>query len=773
MLSLKKLRNALRKELSMREFFTSPVFRKNFEDVSKMVSARYETPIFIKLEWDTRKNDIAYTDNRLIYINLDNSLVCNIDNLEDRYLAYLGLLGHELGHVLHTNFECGPMWINSLISGKIYGDYDAVYKKNADDFLDYMSKTKFYNYAFEIFRGLSNSIEDRFVNEEICKEFSGTFNTGIKKLHKIQYAEPIKLLYNPITDFMNAVLSISILNEIPEGFEKQYPQLKKIKEILKDIPKFKDFNERLKLSNNVFLEYWPVIKAYAELHKEEAENSNGSESGNGGSQSQKSGSSNSSASKATQSSQVGKGKGIKCSRNSDSQSSQNSGKEKSNSQENNSSDMKNDDSDKEADNDSENSKSKVSKDEGNNQKEESGSEGESDTSDDSGENSEDYNDNEFSTENEENDSDGNESSDESEDEGSSKDGDEGQLKNDSCNENSSSNDNSDKQGQEIPADVTFNGDVCNSQIDIDNIEKVIDGLIAKMARGMINKHPEAAERLLAKTQAQEIVDNQKSCHNRYRFKINTVQNSNDKSKYERAAQRLSGISRRLQKRILDVLEEQNDGGVCKNLLKGNKVNPAAAASNNGRIFKRNILPDRPELAVCVLIDQSGSMWGERIEKALEMAIIIEDFCSALDIPLQISGHCDSDGCQIYDYIRFDDYNKNRKYRLTQMFSSGCNRDGLALKYCENNILEREEDNKLLIIISDGRPNSQGYYGKVAEDDLYEIKRHFEKNGGRLVAAAIGDDKDTIKRIYKDSFMDITDLSQLPIKMIKVISSYFA
>ena len=37
-----------------------------------------------------------------------------------------------------------------------------------------------------------------------------------------------------------------------------------------------------------------------------------------------------------------------------------------------------------------------------------------------------------------------------------------------------------------------------------------------------------------------------------------------------------------------------------------------------------------------------------------------------------------------------------------------------------------------------------------------------------MAAAIGDDKQNIERIYGDSFMDITDLNQLPAKLTGVV-----
>lgn len=235
--------------------------------------------------------------------------------------------------------------------------------------------------------------------------------------------------------------------------------------------------------------------------------------------------------------------------------------------------------------------------------------------------------------------------------------------------------------------------------------------------------------------------------------------------------KLSGISGRLQKRIKHLLETECDGCV-KNLLQGSKINPAASADNKGRIFKRNILPENTDMAVSLLIDESGSMRGLRIQKATEMAMIIEDFCRQLNIPIQIVGHRDISGkVEIDNFIGFNDFGKNRKYKLTSIRSGGCNRDGLALRYCMDKLLSVDADKKLLILISDGAPNSREYCGKSAERDLISAKTDFERRGGKLIAAAIGTDKETIKRIYKDSFLDISDIETLPVKMVSLLTRY--
>ena len=75
--------------------------------------------------------------------------------------------------------------------------------------------------------------------------------------------------------------------------------------------------------------------------------------------------------------------------------------------------------------------------------------------------------------------------------------------------------------------------------------------------------------------------------------------------------------------------------------------------------------------------------------------------------------------------------------------------------------------KILILISDGQPAHYGYSGTTAEEDLRGIKREYNRKGILFVAAAIGEDKKNIERIYGDPFLDITDLNKLPISLTMV------
>ena len=203
--------------------------------------------------------------------------------------------------------------------------------------------------------------------------------------------------------------------------------------------------------------------------------------------------------------------------------------------------------------------------------------------------------------------------------------------------------------------------------------------------------------------------------------------------------------------------------------------PHALCRNDGKVFYKNNLPNEiPRISVGLLLDESGSMsCGDRATYARAAAIILYDFCQNLNIPIMVYGHSTGwrTGVDLYSYAEFDSFDKNDKYRLMDISARGSNRDGAALRYVAEQLSKREEEVRILILVSDGQPADSGYSGTAAEEDLRGIKQEYRRKGLLFVAAAIGDDKQNIERIYGDSFMDITDLNQLPVKLTAVIKRF--
>ena len=117
---------------------------------------------------------------------------------------------------------------------------------------------------------------------------------------------------------------------------------------------------------------------------------------------------------------------------------------------------------------------------------------------------------------------------------------------------------------------------------------------------------------------------------------------------------------------------------------------------------------------------------------------------------------------------FDTYDKNNRYRLMDMSARDCNRDGAALRFAAEKLSKQTSEVKILMIICDGQPNDDGYSGSAAEADLRGIKLEYARKGVKIYAAAIGEDRPRIERIYGDGYLDITNLQELPVMLTNLI-----
>lgn len=246
------------------------------------------------------------------------------------------------------------------------------------------------------------------------------------------------------------------------------------------------------------------------------------------------------------------------------------------------------------------------------------------------------------------------------------------------------------------------------------------------------------------------------------------------TQYNAIAGPLLAISKQLQKSLLRQLRDQQRGGKQTGLLMGRRLDAHALFRSDGKVFTKNALPIQPpEMAVALLLDESGSMSScDRATYARASAIILYDFCQALHIPVMVYGHTTGkDSVELYSYSEFDAIDREDQYRLVDISARGSNRDGAALRFVAERLSHRTEELKLLILVSDGQPAHTGYYGTEAEADLRGIQQEYRRKGILFVAAAIGDDKENIERIYGDSFLDITDLNQLPVKLTQVVKRF--
>lgn len=241
--------------------------------------------------------------------------------------------------------------------------------------------------------------------------------------------------------------------------------------------------------------------------------------------------------------------------------------------------------------------------------------------------------------------------------------------------------------------------------------------------------------------------------------------------YQTETPELQRLARRMCEKMRQESFERGRGGKRTGLYSG-RLNIRQATREDGKCFYRRKLPATGlDLAVSVLVDESGSMyWDDRITKARDAAIVLYEFCRAFEVPALVYGHTADNGydLSLYAYAEYDSIDNQDRYRLMDMQARNYNRDGAAVSYMAHRLLARPEQVKLLLIPTDGLPNAKGYCGAAAEKDLQQTVQKYERLGLVIYALAMDDDCERLREIYGSHFLDASDLNRLPQLMVRLV-----
>ena len=142
-------------------------------------------------------------------------------------------------------------------------------------------------------------------------------------------------------------------------------------------------------------------------------------------------------------------------------------------------------------------------------------------------------------------------------------------------------------------------------------------------------------------------------------------------------------------------------------------------------------------------------------------------------------------CCFLDYNiiqRFREYDAPREdnLRILDFVTSSNNRDGLAIRAAGDSLLQRQEEGKILIVLSDGKPNDiivnrpnsrnpKPYYGDYAvKDTAFEVRR-LRSNGVCVLGVFTGKEKELMaeKKIFGKDFAYIRNIESFS----KVVGRY--
>lgn len=188
-------------------------------------------------------------------------------------------------------------------------------------------------------------------------------------------------------------------------------------------------------------------------------------------------------------------------------------------------------------------------------------------------------------------------------------------------------------------------------------------------------------------------------------------------------------------------------------------------TNDNKVFRKIRKDQKGGYAVDILLDGSGSQ-KDRQGQVASQGYILAQALTLTGIPNRVMSF--SSFLDFTILRRFRDYNSPEKENknIFEYQAAGNNRDGLAIRAACEGLYQRDEENRILIVLSDGKPNDLkiaktsairgeiSYRGLAAvKDTALEIRR--ARNNGILVLGVFTgkeEDLDAEKYIYGKDFI---------------------
>lgn len=200
-------------------------------------------------------------------------------------------------------------------------------------------------------------------------------------------------------------------------------------------------------------------------------------------------------------------------------------------------------------------------------------------------------------------------------------------------------------------------------------------------------------------------------------------------------------------------------GMKSGRLDGDKLSQAYIGSPC--VYRQQKEVKSNKVAVCILVDESGSMCGNKIRSARRTAILLNEALGSLpNVDLFIYGHTADEGGSAEFQIRsYRDHQCHGKYALGRLEGRWDNADGYAILEVARRVRQQTAEKALFFVISDGAPAAHVYRGMNGVLHTRNAVKQVTRQGFIPVQIAI-DSYCEPKEMF-DHYVTLTDLPSLP------------
>lgn len=212
-------------------------------------------------------------------------------------------------------------------------------------------------------------------------------------------------------------------------------------------------------------------------------------------------------------------------------------------------------------------------------------------------------------------------------------------------------------------------------------------------------------------------------------------------------------AKKLRKDLIRIIQEKKQERMTRErrgMINRNRLTNLVAEKSD-RVFIRKEKDSIEDIAFYIVIDMSGSMFGEKIESAFRCAAVLEEALRGIAKVKIITFNTD---CMTNIYV-LKEFDRENEYSVmyNNLYANGGNCDPFALSFAETELLKRKEQRKFLIMITDGLP-SCAMNTSNAENETADIARRIKKKLP-LITIAIDENessKEKFIKLYKDNIV---------------------
>lgn len=175
-----------------------------------------------------------------------------------------------------------------------------------------------------------------------------------------------------------------------------------------------------------------------------------------------------------------------------------------------------------------------------------------------------------------------------------------------------------------------------------------------------------------------------------------------------------------------------------------------------RAWQKREHPLEKDYAITILVDLSASMRLGKIEEAFKAVVMLSEVLSKIGIHIEVLGF----NTKLHEYKSFpSDFSEKTREHFGNMLkevhsvNARGNDDGWALSVASQRLEKQKQDEKLILVISDGAPAPVNHFGEEFELENV-IHQVLEKTNQKLVGLGIGQGTEHVKDYYPNSVANI-------------------